>query len=164
MRTGVILSTYGEPTRNTFADQWMYSYRILEGLTRKIAKIPKPVLPIIATALRGRPGEALERAEVPFAAGALHEQTVAALTSELKRRGQADRLVVTRAYQFRRPGLADGAVGSAPCRMPACLRGPHVRRGWRLHRRHDEDRRRTGAQELQGLGSQRCLLLLPFRE
>ena len=50
MPVGVVLATYGEPQRNSFAEQWMYSYRILERLTRKIAPIPRPVLPIIATA------------------------------------------------------------------------------------------------------------------
>lgn len=107
MRTGVILSTYGEPTRNTFADQWMYSYRILEGLTRKIAKIPKPVLPIIATARAAGRVKLWKEQQFLSPLEALHEQTVAALTSELQRRGHADRLVVTRAYEFRRPGLAD---------------------------------------------------------
>jgi protoheme ferro-lyase len=107
MRTGVILSTYGEPTRNSFPDQWMYSYRILQGLTRKIAKIPKPVLPLIATA-RAR-GRVKLWSEHQFLSPleALHEQTVDALAAELDRRGHSKHLVVTSAYEFRRPGLAE---------------------------------------------------------
>src|SRR6476660_8282552 len=44
----VILSTYGEPPEARFVDQLRYSWRILLGLTRTIAPIPKPVLPLIA--------------------------------------------------------------------------------------------------------------------
>jgi ferrochelatase len=105
MPTGVILATYGEPQVNSFAQQWMYSYRILKGLTRKIAKIPAPILPIIATArARGRVKlwgansfvSPLEK---------LHRDTVAALRSELGRRKYA--AVVIPAYEFRRPNLTD---------------------------------------------------------
>jgi ferrochelatase len=105
--TGIVLTTYGEPPRGTFAAQWMYSYRILERLTRKIAKIPRPILPIIATA-RTRARVALWR-EQGFVSPLepLHEQTVAALENELKRRARSGGLVVVRAYEFRRPNLAD---------------------------------------------------------
>jgi ferrochelatase len=44
----VVLSTYGEPPEARFADQLRYSWRILLGLTRTVAPIPKPVLPLIA--------------------------------------------------------------------------------------------------------------------
>lgn len=106
MPVGIIPATYGEPFRNSFADQWVYSYRILSKLTRKIAAIPRPLLPIIATArARGRVrlwGEhgfvsPLER---------LHEETSAALDVELRRRGITDALVIP-AYEFRRPGIDD---------------------------------------------------------
>ena len=107
MATGIILSTYGEPTRNTFADQWMYSYRILERLTRKIARIPKPLLPIIATA------RARGRLKLWAANGfvsplePLHEKTVAALAEELTRRGRGSDVPVIKAYEFRKPGLVE---------------------------------------------------------
>lgn len=107
MPVGVVLITYGEPERNSFAEQWMYSYRILERLTRKIAPIPKPILPIIATArARGRVklwGEHDFRSPME----PLHEKTVAALSAEFARRGLNGDLLVTKAYEFRRPGLRD---------------------------------------------------------
>lgn len=46
----VVLATYGEPPEPTFGSQLAYSWRILLGLTRKVAAIPRPLLPIIATA------------------------------------------------------------------------------------------------------------------
>lgn len=107
MPTGVILATYGEPPVNSFAQQWMYSYRILKGLTRKIAKIPAPLLPIIATArARGRVKLWKENA---FASPLekLHRDTVAAVREELAKRGHGTDLVVIPAYEFRRPSLTD---------------------------------------------------------
>lgn len=50
-----ILSTYGEPAAARFGDQLRYSWRILLGLTRTVAPIPRPVLPLIALSrARGR--------------------------------------------------------------------------------------------------------------
>jgi hypothetical protein len=44
-----------ESRRPTPSPSRMYSYRILKGLTRKIARIPASLLPVIATArARGR--------------------------------------------------------------------------------------------------------------
>jgi ferrochelatase len=105
MPTGVILATYGEPPINSFAQQWMYSYRILKGLTRKIAKIPAPLLPIISTA-RARGRVKLWR-DNSFTSPLekLHRDTVAALRAELAARA-SDTLVIP-AYEFRRPGLTD---------------------------------------------------------
>jgi protoheme ferro-lyase len=107
MPVGVILATYGEPQVNSFAQQWMYSYRILKGLTRKIAKIPAPLLPIIATA-RARGRVKLWR-DNAFASPLekLHRETVSAVRHELSRRGHEGAVVVIPAYEFRRPSLTD---------------------------------------------------------
>ena len=107
MPVGIVLTTYGEPEQASFAEQWMYSYRILRRLTRKIAPIPKPVLPIIATS-RARGRVRLWR-EHQFSSPleALHEATVDAVRAELARRGHTDKLVITKAYEFRRPDLTD---------------------------------------------------------
>lgn len=110
---GIILTTYGEPQRNSFAEQWMYSYRILKGLTRKIAPIPSPLLPIIATARAH--GRVKLWGEHKFASQLepLHLETVRALQAEMANRsgreGQesADTPIVTYAYEFRRPMLAE---------------------------------------------------------
>ena len=50
----VVLVTYGEPTTPAFIDQLVYSWRILLGLTRTVAPIPRPLLPVIALS-RARP-------------------------------------------------------------------------------------------------------------
>lgn len=47
-RRHVILVTYGEPPTPAFLPQLRYSWRILLGLTRSIAPIPRPLLPLIA--------------------------------------------------------------------------------------------------------------------
>jgi protoporphyrin/coproporphyrin ferrochelatase len=106
---GIILTTYGEPQRNSFAEQWMYSYRILRGLTRKIAPIPAPLLPVIATA-RAR-GRVKMWNEHSFASPLepLHLETVSALEARIHARLEAGgtRHIITHAYEFRRPNLAD---------------------------------------------------------
>lgn len=51
----VVLVTYGEPPTPAFVDQLVYSWRILIGLTRSVAPIPVPLIPLIALArARGR--------------------------------------------------------------------------------------------------------------
>lgn len=106
MPVGVVTVTYGEPVRNSFADQWVYSYRILKSLTRKIAPIPAAALPIIATArARGRV-RLWARNSFVSPLEPLHERTTSALDAELRRRGVSDAHVV-HAYEFRKPDLAD---------------------------------------------------------
>jgi protoheme ferro-lyase len=103
----VVLVTYGEPPTAAFVDQLVYSWRILLGLTRTVAPIPAPLLPIIAVS-RGR--------------GRRAAWTAHGYTSPLEpiTRRQAERLHgalraevphvdwhVHAAYEFRRPLLAD---------------------------------------------------------
>ena len=47
-RRHVVLLTYGEPETPAYLPQLRYSWRILIGLTRAVAPIPAPALPIIA--------------------------------------------------------------------------------------------------------------------
>lgn len=54
----VVLVTYGEPNTPAFAEQLVYSWRILIGLTRSVADIPAPLIPLIALS-RGRGRNAL---------------------------------------------------------------------------------------------------------
>lgn len=44
----IVLVSYGEPPTPSFADQFAYSRRILQNLTRIIAAIPAPLIPLIA--------------------------------------------------------------------------------------------------------------------
>jgi protoheme ferro-lyase len=51
----IVLVTYGEPITPSFIDQLVYSWRILLGLTRTVADIPAPLIPLIALSrARGR--------------------------------------------------------------------------------------------------------------
>jgi len=51
----IVLVTYGEPTSAAFTEQLIYSWRILLGLTRTVADIPAPLIPLIALSrARGR--------------------------------------------------------------------------------------------------------------
>ena len=50
MTRHVVLLTYGEPSEARFGPQFAYSWRILWGLTRRVAPIPPFVLPFIALA------------------------------------------------------------------------------------------------------------------
>ena len=107
-KIGVILSTYGEPTRNSFAEQWMYSYRILRRLTRKIAKIPSPLLPIIATARGIQRVKAWKAEDFVSQLEPLTLATVELVKRQLEARGLgAQQLVVREAWEFRRPNLTD---------------------------------------------------------
>lgn len=101
----VILSTYGEPPGARFADQLRYSWRILLGLTRTVAPIPKPVLPLIAVS-RARTRVAMWRREgyvSPL------EPITRAQRDELQQaldRAAPGQWRVHVAYEFRDPTLA----------------------------------------------------------
>lgn len=47
-RVVTLLLTYGEPPRARFLDQLAYSWLILNRLTLRVARIPRPALPLIA--------------------------------------------------------------------------------------------------------------------
>ncbi|HTM57833.1 MAG TPA: ferrochelatase [Candidatus Udaeobacter sp.] len=116
----VVLVTYGEPPTPSFLAQLKYSWRILLGLTRSVAPIPYPALPMIALArarLRNRTwraekyGSPLERITVA---------QVAALRDVLQRMEPGTDWRVHAAYEFRDPLLArlldrlDGPVDVVP--------------------------------------------------
>jgi protoheme ferro-lyase len=116
----VVLVTYGEPPTAAFVDQLVYSWRILLGLTRTVAPIPAPLLPVIALS-RGRGRATAWRAH--------------GYTSPLEpiTRRQRDRLQgalmrdaphvdwqVHAAYEFRRPLLAD-ALRTLPAGDPVWI-------------------------------------------
>jgi protoporphyrin/coproporphyrin ferrochelatase len=112
MRIGIVLATYGEPPESGFAAQWMYSYRILKRLTRKIAAIPAPVLPIIATSRAITRVKMWRRHNFSSPLEPLHQQTVEALEHTLQRRlagsaGMGAEIFVVPGYEFRRPDIGD---------------------------------------------------------
>lgn len=109
----VVLVTYGEPTRPSFADQLAYSWRILVGLTRKVDAIPRPLLPIIALA-RARGRRALWR-QYDYASPLepITEQQARGVADRLSRLAPRDRWQVHVAYEYRQPLVGD-LVGSLP--------------------------------------------------
>ena len=116
----VVLVTYGEPPTPAFTEHLTYSWRILLGLTRTIAPIPKPVLPLIALS-RARMRNRLWTAES-------YESPLESLTAR-----QADELWlaltalnpstdwrVQLAYEFRAPLLRD-VLSGIPAHEPAIV-------------------------------------------
>ena len=107
-----ILVTYGEPQSSSFIEQLVYSWRILLGLTRSVADIPAPLVPIIALSrARGRnrqwreqsyrsPLEPITVAQAAQLRSALAKQTTTPWAVHV-------------AYEFRAPLLPD-VVTSLP--------------------------------------------------
>lgn len=101
----IVLVTYGEPTTPAFVDQLVYSWRILLGLTRTVADIPAPLIPLIALSrARGRttlwrrsdytsPLEPITLAQAAQLRNALAHQT-------------EERWKIHVAYEFRNPLLS----------------------------------------------------------
>jgi protoheme ferro-lyase len=102
----VVLVTYGEPTSPSFVDQLVYSWRILLGLTRSVADIPAPLIPIIALS-RGRGRTALWK---KYGYSSPLEPITLAQAAQL-RSSLAEQLhgewKIHVAYEFRVPLLAD---------------------------------------------------------
>ena len=103
----VVLVTYGEPPTPAFVDQLVYSWRILLGLTRTVAPIPLPVLPIIALS-RGRGRQRLWTDEgYASPLEPITERQAVGLRRALLGEDQAGGWQVHVAYEFRRPLLGD---------------------------------------------------------
>lgn len=101
----VVLVTYGEPTSPSFVDQLVYSWRILLGLTRTVADIPAPLLPLIALS-RGRGRNALWR---KYAYSSPLEPITLAQAAQLRNalaRESSAQWKIHVAYEFREPTLS----------------------------------------------------------
>jgi ferrochelatase len=116
----VVLVTYGEPPDSRFTDQLRYSWRILLGLTRTIAPIPRALLPIIAVSrgrLRARTWRD-ERYSSPLEP--ITERQARALEAELTDRDGACNWRVHVAYEFRAPLVGD-VLAAIPVDEPVDL-------------------------------------------
>lgn len=108
----IVLVTYGEPTSAAFIEQLVYSWRILLGLTRTVADIPAPLIPLIALS-RARGRNAMWRRNaytsplepITLAQAAQLRDTLA------RQSGEAWKIHV--AYEFREPLLAT-AINQIP--------------------------------------------------
>lgn len=101
----IVLVTYGEPTSAAFTDQLVYSWRILLGLTRTVAAIPAPLIPLIALS-RARGRNAMWRRNSytsPLEPVTLAQ--AAQLRGALARQSEAQWKIHV-AYEFREPLLA----------------------------------------------------------
>ncbi|HVP38715.1 MAG TPA: ferrochelatase [Candidatus Saccharimonadales bacterium] len=113
----VLLLTYGEPPTPAFGDQLRYSWRILLGLTRSVAPIPAPLLPVIALKrgwTRNRMWSA-EKYGSPLEA--ITGRQAALVRAELERLEPGTRWEVRPAYEFRDPLLVD-AIRALPDGAP----------------------------------------------
>lgn len=116
----VVLVTYGEPPTPAFVDQLVYSWRILVGLTRTVAPIPRPVLPLIALSrARGRKASWLEH-DYGSPLEPLTEWQAAQLRAALAAEDGAASWRVHVAYEFRRP-LLDEVLAGLPSHEPVTI-------------------------------------------
>jgi ferrochelatase len=115
----VVLVTYGEPPTPGFSKQFAYSWRVLLGLTRSIAPIPKPLLPIIALA-RARGRTRLWTAETyrsPLEPITHHQADRIRHALTAAQAASIPHWHVHVAYEFRRPLVAE-ALGAIPADEP----------------------------------------------
>ena len=118
----IVLVTYGEPTSPSFVDQLVYSWRILLGLTRTVADIPAPLIPLIALS-RARGRNAMWKSNQyssPLEPITLAQ--AAQLRNALARVSQQpdDRWQIHVAYEFRDP-LLPALVKSLPRNEPVIV-------------------------------------------
>jgi protoheme ferro-lyase len=114
----VVLVTYGEPPEPDFGAQLAYSWRILLGLTRTVAPIPRLLLPVIALArARGRTRSWREEGyRSPLEAITIRQAD--RLGDALAAQGGGGSWRVHVGYEFRHPLLPD-AIGDLPQDEPA---------------------------------------------
>lgn len=142
-RPHLVLVTYGEPPAPSFIEQLVYSWRILQGLTRSVADIPQAAIPFIAwSRARGRqrlwkdhsyfsPLEAITCAQADATRAALDAQGMA-------------QWAVHVAYEFRRP-LLDQILSTIPAHEPVWVAPMYAADSAFTH----ELSRRTGAAALR---------------
>jgi len=116
----VILVTYGEPPTPGFGEQLVYSWRILVGLTRTVAPIPRVLLPMIALArARGR-GQLWRTHQYSSPLEPITARQASLLEASLADASNGERLRVHVAYEFRAP-LLDDVLAGLPEGEPAIV-------------------------------------------
>ena len=116
----VVLVTYGEPPSSSFTDQLTYSWRILLGLTRSVARIPAAAIPVIALSrTRGRRRLWREHGYTsPLEP--LTQQQAANVGRALQEMYGSDPWKVHVAYEFRHP-LLGAVLDSIPGNEPVWI-------------------------------------------
>lgn len=113
----IVLVTYGEPTSPSFVDQLVYSWRILLGLTRSVADIPAPLIPLIALSrARGR-NVMWRQNEYTSPLEAITLAQAEQLRTAMAQRFAQDHWKIHVAYEFRNP-LLPSVIGQLPANEP----------------------------------------------
>ncbi|MDP3720661.1 MAG: ferrochelatase [Acidobacteriota bacterium] len=102
----LVLTTYGEPPLPGFTDQLVYSWRILQGLTRTVADIPQVAIPFIALARAHGRQRMWKENDYMSPLEPITEAQAAAVRDALAQSAPGDWRVHI-AYEFRRPLLQD---------------------------------------------------------
>lgn len=102
----VILLTYGEPFQNSYWQQTVYSYRILSKLTRRVAPIPKTMLPLISVYRGWTRKKTWMNEGYTSPLERITEKQHAIIEQNLKQSGEYNWRVHT-ALEFRKPDLWD---------------------------------------------------------
>jgi len=115
----LVLTTYGEPPSPSFTEQLVYSWRILQGLTRTVADIPQAAIPFIALS-RAHGRRRLWRAsDYMSPLEPITEAQAVAVSAALERQAPGAWAVHV-AYEFRRPLLQD-VLGTIPDGEPVWI-------------------------------------------
>jgi ferrochelatase len=143
----VILLTYGEPPRAELRSQFEYSRRILDGLTRLVAPIPRWLVPALAArrALLRTVTWRTERYGSPIEA--LTREQAQGLSEALAARAPHRAWRVHVAYEFRDPSLEDmlARMGEGALVVPMYLAESEFT--------HDLARRKLAARNGDGRGA-----------
>jgi protoheme ferro-lyase len=105
MRRHVVLITYGEPPNASFTGQLRYSWRILLGLTRLVAPIPRALLPLVALARARSRNRLWSDESYGSPLEALTSRQARGLADALRRDDPGHEWHVHVAYEFRDPLL-----------------------------------------------------------
>lgn len=109
----LVLVTYGEPPAAAFVDQLVYSWRILLGLTRTVAPIPLPLVPVIALARAYGRTRSWSRRRYRSPLEPITERQASRIAGALAEADPHTDWRVRVAYEFRRPLLAE-VLGELP--------------------------------------------------
>jgi len=105
MRISVLLLTYGEPPSAGFAEQYSYSLEILKRLTRKVAPIPRVLLPLLALRRAFIRTKTWKRESYASPLESITTQQAQMLEQALTRTHTENQYKVTPVWEFRPPFL-----------------------------------------------------------
>jgi len=116
-RVLVLVVSYGEPPVARLWDQVRYSYQILQRLTLKVARIPKPLLPLIALRRGWRRKQLWRHENYQSPLELITEQQAVALSRALEERADGAVFEVRPVFEFREPFLG-GALREVASSRP----------------------------------------------